>query len=257
MSVSTIYAPYKQPGNGVTLAFTVPWKILLATDAVVQKIDVAGNVSAPLTINVDYTITGIDPVGETFLLTYTVAPVNLGYAYVTRASNEQQGTVWPRDGNMPAKAGEVAFDKLTLIVQELVAWLGRTISYPAWFSNPPPLSITVAPADRRALVYSSNGAGGFNIIPSTNDPDLQATQAAASAAAAAASAAAAAGSATAAAASATAAAASAAAAAVTAYASGTYAAKPAAPVTRLLYYSTDRGSLELYIPDAGRWYLLG
>jgi hypothetical protein len=252
MSVNSSYTPLKQAGNGAQVAFAGTWKILAATDLVCRKIAADGTVGAPGVLNVDYTVV-FDSAAETFTVTWAVAPVNLGYSFITRASDETQGTRWPRDNSMPSKANETAVDKLTLLVQEALNWLSRTVGFAPWYSNPPSVYIATAPVDRRALVYAADGAGGFKVIPSTNDPDVQAAAAAVSAAAALASQNAAAASAAAAAASA----AAAAAASLAPYQSGTYAAKPAAPATRTLYYSTDRGSLELYIPDAARWYLLG
>lgn len=118
MAVNSIYLPTKQPGNGVNLIFSGNWKALLNTDFVVQKIDQNGVVSAVLTLNVDYTVV-FDAVAETWTITYTSAPVNGGFSLVSRDSNQQQQTVYPRDGNLPARATETALDKLTLIAQEI------------------------------------------------------------------------------------------------------------------------------------------
>ena len=41
------------------------------------------------------------------------------------------------------------------------------------------------------------------------------------------------------------------------YGSGTYAAKEADPGKWLYYYSTDMGQLELWVPQAARWFLVG
>lgn len=41
------------------------------------------------------------------------------------------------------------------------------------------------------------------------------------------------------------------------YDTGLYAAKPAAPTKAVQYYSTDLDQLELWIPEAGRWFLIG
>lgn len=262
MAVATIYTgALEQAGNGVQTVFTFAIKILAATDLVVRKKAADGSYSAPLAGGgVDYTL-AFDSTAETATVTFTVAPVNLGAANVTRASDKTQGTVYPREGVLPAKTTETAVDKLTMLVQEALTWLTKRVpSYAAWVVNPPALTISPVPADRRALVYSANGDGTFTIIPSTNDPDLQATQAAASATAAAASQGAAAASAAAALASQNAAAVSAASASTIASAlqlNGLYAAKPAAPTVTTIYYSTDRDSAELWLPAAGRWFLLG
>jgi len=41
------------------------------------------------------------------------------------------------------------------------------------------------------------------------------------------------------------------------YAEGLAAAKPAAPTAWTHYYSTDSGQLELWVPTAGKWFLIG
>lgn len=38
---------------------------------------------------------------------------------------------------------------------------------------------------------------------------------------------------------------------------GLYANKPAAPVLWMLWYSTDRQTLEVWVPTAGKWFLIG
>jgi len=41
------------------------------------------------------------------------------------------------------------------------------------------------------------------------------------------------------------------------YLEGLYSAKPAAPVVWVQYYSTDLDQLEQWVPDAGKWFLIG
>lgn len=170
MAVSSIYAPSKQAGNGVTLAFQFNWKIVAKSDLAVYKISATGVQSALLVLDVDYTV-AFDPILENGTVTYTVAPVTLGYALIYRVSNAQQGTVYPRDNALPAKSTEAALDKLTMLLQEAQA----NVNLPAT-----PIEL-----------------------------------------------------------------------------SGLYAARPAAPVLAVYYYSTDRGSYEKWVPTAGRWFLLG
>lgn len=259
MAVSTIYTPVRGNGNGATQAFAFAFKIALTSDIVAYKGSAANpTVWTKGVLNVDYTVT-FDPIAETGTVNWTVAPVNLGYSLIGRASNETQGTVYPRDNALPAKSTEACVDKLTLMAQELFSLLQAVPAFPPTTYQPPPLKIQT-PATRRAMVYVDNGDGSFNIVASVYDPDTAATQAAASAAAALVSQNAAAVSAAAALASQTAAAASAASAATIAAAlqlSGLYAARPAAPAGTTIYYSTDRDSAELWLPAANRWFLLG
>src|SRR6185437_9068046 len=118
--LTSLYAPVKQAGNGVIVAFGFSFKILAATDLAVYKIDANGNQSALLVLGTDYTVT-FDPIAETGTVTYTIAPVAGGFSLITRVSNDQQQTSLPREGPAPAKTIETMVDKLTMLVQELQA----------------------------------------------------------------------------------------------------------------------------------------
>lgn len=116
--LTTQYAPSKQAGNGVTVAFSVSWKILAASDLAVYKIDATGAQGSLLVITTDYTVS-FDPIQETATITYVVAPVTGGFAYITRVSDNTQATSLPREGPAPAKSIETMIDKLQAQVQEL------------------------------------------------------------------------------------------------------------------------------------------
>lgn len=120
MAVNTIYQPLKLAGNGIATAFQFTWKILQQTDLVVSKLDASGNPSGTLVLNVDYTVQ-FDTNAENGTVTFAVAPVTGGYANISRNSNQTQGTRYPRDNSLPAQTTEVALDKLTMLVQELLA----------------------------------------------------------------------------------------------------------------------------------------
>lgn len=268
MSVNTIYAPVEQAGNGVTLTHAFPFKILAWADLVARKKDATGVYSAPLVLGTDYTVSPIDPNVEGGTLTWVVAPVTGGASNIQRVSDKTQGTVYPREGNLPAKTTESLADKLTLLVQELIHRLfSRAPLYPVVPLNPPQLIIQ-PPTDRRAMVYATNGDGTFNIVPSVYDPDAQEAAAAVSAAAALASQTAAGVSATAALASQTAAAISAAAALASQTAaaasasamvgtSGLKAARPVGGAVRLWYYATDEQQEYMWSPVAAQWFTQG
>lgn len=114
------YAPSKQAGNGVTVAFSGSFKILQASDLAVYKIDASGNQGGLLVLGTDYTV-AFDPIAETWTVTYTVAPVSGGFAYILRVSNNQQQTSLPREGPFPAKTVESMVDKVQAQIQELAA----------------------------------------------------------------------------------------------------------------------------------------
>ena len=116
--LTTSYAPSKQAGNGVKVAFDFAFKILAASDLQVFKIDAGGVMSALLVLTTDYSVV-FDPVAETGTVTFVVAPVNGGYAYITRVSDNTQQTSLPREGTLPAKTVETMIDKLQAEIQEL------------------------------------------------------------------------------------------------------------------------------------------
>ena len=116
--VTSQYAPSKQAGNGVIVAFSGAFKILANSDLVVSKLDANGASSGTLILGTDYTVV-FDPIAETWTVTYTVAPVNGGFAVVARNSNNQQQTSLSREGVMPAKTVETMIDKLTMLMQEI------------------------------------------------------------------------------------------------------------------------------------------
>jgi len=115
--VTSTYAPAKQAGNGVIVAFSGSFKILANTDLVVSKLDANGVSSGTLILGTDYTVV-FDPIAETWTVTYTSAPVNGGFSVVARDSNNQQQTRLPREGNLPATTVETMIDKLTMLLQE-------------------------------------------------------------------------------------------------------------------------------------------
>ncbi|MDE2019189.1 MAG: hypothetical protein KGJ13_02450 [Patescibacteria group bacterium] len=119
MAVGTLYAPSKQAGNGVLLAFSGNWKAFNESDFVVYTINAAGIQSAQLVLNTDYTVV-FDTDAETWTVTFTVAPVSGGYALIERSTSLTQETNWPREEATPSEDTENAVDKLTLIAQELL-----------------------------------------------------------------------------------------------------------------------------------------
>jgi hypothetical protein len=244
MSATTTTIQVEQAGNGTKVAFDFAFKILAATDLVVRKKSALGVYTAALTLNADYTV-AFDSAAQTGTVTYTVAPVSGGASNILRASDLTQASVLPVEGTMPAKTVETMSDKLALAIQELKAGLALAPAFAPVPMSRPALYVDT-PSDTKGLKWQLNGDGSYMIINTVLDPDVSQAAAAASAVAAAASAA-----------SAAAALASATALVAALVPSGLYAARPVAPTLGTYYYSTDRDSLELWVPIAGRWFLLG
>lgn len=243
----------KTAGNGTLVDFDFAFKIFAATDLTCYKVSAAGvytlgvlNGAGATGYTVDF-----DTEEETGTVTWNTAPVSSGFSVIIGDALEQtQTSHFPREGVTPAATLKNAYDKLTLLIQQLTERVSRSPLQPLTPVNPEPIEIA-APVDAKGLLWQDNGDGTWDIVSSDDDLNDIVTDAEAAQTAAAASQAAAAASATAAAASAAAAAASA------GSGSGLWSARPAAPTQITFYYSTDRDSLELWIPVAARWFLIG
>lgn len=259
-----------QAGNDILLTHDFQFKIFSKTDLKCWKESALG-VRTLGVVDVDYTVS-FSAADEEGTVTWTVAPVTGGKSIIDGTEMPYtQGTEFPRDTAIPNATFRNAFDRLTILCQQLADVLfGRAILWDEdlYLDDREQIVVAEAPVDRRAMVYERNADDdGWNIVPSVYDPDEAVAAAAVSAAAALASQTAAAASATAAASSATAAAASATSAAASATTastiaaalelSGLYASRPVAPTVTTIYYSTDRDSAELWLPAANRWFLLG
>lgn len=163
-STTSKSGPYA--GNGVTTVFAVGFTCFAAADLSVVRTD-AGGVDTVLTIGTDYTVSlnadqTASPGGT---VTAIVAPATGYQLTILRNVALTQGTSLPNQGGWYPKVVENAFDKLTMIVQQLSEKVGRSVQ------------VGVTGTDTTSLLTAIFGAGA------------SATAAAASAAAAAASAA--------------------------------------------------------------------
>lgn len=241
MSVSTTEPRISvEAGDSSETDFDFQFKILAKTDLKCGKISAAG-VYAEKVVDVDYTVT-FDSEAATGTVSWVVPPVTGGYSVIEGSEMPNtQGVIFTRAGVTPSRTTKSVADKLTILIQQLSDVLfDRAILRSATLDmvDREVIEVSELPVDRKAMIYERNDAAdGWNIVPSTYDPDTQVAAAAASAAAAAASAAAAS--------------------LVATTTSGLYSARPVAPAVRTEYYSTDRDSLELWIPAAARWFLIG
>jgi len=240
----------KTAGNGVTTAFDFAFKIFAATDLTCFKISAAGVYTLGV-LNVDYTV-AFNTDAETGTVTWTVAPVTNGFSVIIGDVIPQtQATAFPREGITPAASIKNAYDKLTLLVQQLTERVSRAALQPLTPVNPTAIDIDV-PVNAKGLKWVFTG-GRWHIASTTADIDTAVSAAAASAAAAAASATAAAASATSAAASATSAGVSAASALATLalfQKEGTFAALDATAGTSFFFAKvTDLNAIMVYLGD--------
>jgi hypothetical protein len=169
MAVETIYAEVEEAGNDVKLAFDFSFKILAQADLVVRKKAADGSYSAPLTLGSDYTVT-FDPEAETGTVTYAVAPVTGGASNIGRSTPPTQESVLTREGPLPVKTLETMVDKLTLLVQEILAVLTpiKVGSFDAIDAGAGALPFLAILTDRRTIqLYLGNrslGVDGWAVL---------------------------------------------------------------------------------------------
>ena len=128
MTVQSTYNPPISAGDGITTAFPTTFPYQLATDLLVQTIVVATQVVTTLVQGVDYTVFPLvnTPVANGTVTLTTALPVGTDLQ-ISRATPISQLTHWvPNDPNL-STANESAVDKLTLIDQESIHNLGRSI----------------------------------------------------------------------------------------------------------------------------------
>lgn len=102
-------------GNGATTVFPVVFPFFSSTDLLVQQ-TISGVTS---TVFTGYTVSGgNDATGN---VTFLAAPANGTTITITRSTPSTQTTSFLSQGSFTPRIHERAFDKLTLMVQELVA----------------------------------------------------------------------------------------------------------------------------------------
>lgn len=174
MTVSSTVARNIDTCNGVTTVRTIPYKLLDATHVNVYRYTIAtGAVSAPLTLNVDYTIqnVGLDNAQ------YTMASADSSAFKLINIRNVpfSQAADYVQNDSFPAETHEAALDKLTMIAQQMQDTMKRAASLPL-FADPALVPVLPIPQDGYGLIWS--GTGGTIVNTSVSMATLQ-TQAAA------------------------------------------------------------------------------
>jgi hypothetical protein len=180
--------------NGATTLFAVAFACFAAADLYVVRTDASG-VDTTLTLNTDYTVSlnadQTNSPGGT--ITLVAAPAAGLQITILRNVALTQGTQLPNQGGWYPQVVEKAFDKLTMIVQQLGEQVGRAVKVGVSSAQTPDQLIASLNASSAAATASASAAAGSasTAAGSATAAANSATVAAASAAAAAASAAAA------------------------------------------------------------------
>lgn len=133
MTVSTEVDHNDYTGNGVTTSFPYTFRIFHKSDLVVQVVDLSENITE-LTLDTDYTVTGAG--GYTGGNVVLSSPLADGYQIsISRELPVTQETDLRNQGKFFAEVHEDAFDKLTMLIQQVRSWLSLALRKPSFVAN--------------------------------------------------------------------------------------------------------------------------
>lgn len=133
MTVSTEVDHNDYTGNGVTTSFPYTFRIFKKSDLVVQVVDLNENITE-LILDTDYTVTGAGGYsgGNVILM----AALTNGYQIsISRELPVTQETDLRNQGKFFAEVHEDAFDKLTMLIQQVRSWLSLALRKPSFVAN--------------------------------------------------------------------------------------------------------------------------
>lgn len=125
MTVTTQTNRASYDGNGVTTAFTIPFRILEATHVKVITRVVATGVETEKVYSADYTVSGAD--NPTATLNMNAAPATGTKVIVLRSVPATQEKDYVEGDAFPAESHEKGLDKLTMLLQQISEIIGRAI----------------------------------------------------------------------------------------------------------------------------------
>lgn len=147
-------------GNGVTTVFSLPFRFFKNQDIKASLIDQDSGDVTPLSLGVDYTLFGA---GEPEVdgnavsqLTMTVAPATGSTLYVERVMDVDQPTDIINQGRFFPNIHENVFDRLTMLIQQGIGGLGKSLRVIP--TEPPPAFLPViAQRANRLLSFDDHG----------------------------------------------------------------------------------------------------
>ncbi|HII2434362.1 TPA: hypothetical protein ACYZ36_001358 [Escherichia coli] len=133
MTVSTEVDHNEYTGNGVTTSFPYTFRIFNKSDLVVQVVDLDENI-AVLALDTDYTVTGAGGYnGGNVILSKALAN---GYQIsISRELPVTQETDLRNQGKFFAEVHEDAFDKLTMLIQQVGSMFRLALRKPSSIAN--------------------------------------------------------------------------------------------------------------------------
>ncbi|HHA1455386.1 TPA: hypothetical protein ACOEFO_000861 [Enterobacter hormaechei subsp. xiangfangensis] len=133
MTVSTVVDNNDYTGNGVTTSFPYTFRIIKKTDLAVSVVDLSENMTV-LVLDTDYTVTNAGGYsGGNVVLT---APLATGWQIsIARELEPTQETDLRNQGKFFAEVHEDAFDKLTMLIQQVGSMFRLALRKPSSIAN--------------------------------------------------------------------------------------------------------------------------
>ncbi len=165
MTVATTLSRVAYAGDGVTVAFAVPFPFFDPADLMVIERTIASGAEVAKTLNVDYTVAG--GAGSTGTVTAGGAPASTKQWIILRATPLTQLIDYVSNDGFPAETHEAGLDRSAMRAQEIQEKLGRSLKFPIGDSDTldPELPSSVERAGK-VLGFDANG----NPVPVTDIP---------------------------------------------------------------------------------------
>lgn len=125
MTVSTEIDSEQYTGNGITTTFPYRFRILQSANMVVTRIDLS-DAETVLILGTDYTITGAGGYSGGNVILSSPLPNGFGLTLVRDLPITQE-TDLRNQGTFFAEVHEDAFDKLTMLIQQVWSWFGLAL----------------------------------------------------------------------------------------------------------------------------------
>lgn len=133
MTVSTVVDHNDYTGNGVTTSFPYTFRIFKKTDLAVSVVDLDENITV-LVLDTDYTVTNAGGYnGGNVVLTTPLA--NGWQVSIARELEPTQETDLRKQGKFFAEVHEDAFDKLTMLIQQVSSMFRLALRKPSSIAN--------------------------------------------------------------------------------------------------------------------------
>lgn len=134
MTVSTQVSRNEYTGNGATTQYDFTFRILDKSHLLVQTLDTSESI-VTLTLGTDYTVTGVNRYNGGKVVLTSALPTGYKISIERKTPVTQETSIRNQGGFFP-EIHEDAFDKLTMLVQQVYGWWsGLALKKPSWLAN--------------------------------------------------------------------------------------------------------------------------